>query len=79
MGKKKDGSVTVELTPEQRAFLDAMASISARWNTVTQAHSPRKRAVDLGWTCGICESANLESDLVCGFCDTPRPTAQTES
>jgi len=30
-------------------------------------------AADLGWECGICKSSNLQSDLVCVFCDTPRP------
>jgi hypothetical protein len=33
-----------------------------------------KRAVDLGWTCAKCSCSNIESDLLCGFCDTPRPS-----
>ena len=35
---------------------------------------PTKRAVDLGWTCGKCGCSNAKSDLLCGFCDTPRPS-----
>lgn len=35
---------------------------------------PTKRAADLGWTCEVCQSTNLESDLECGYCDTPRPS-----
>lgn len=30
-------------------------------------------AMDLGWECSICKSSNLQSDLVCVFCDSPRP------
>jgi hypothetical protein len=36
--------------------------------------NPTTGAVDLGWECGICKSSNLESDLLCGFCDSPRPS-----
>jgi rubrerythrin len=32
------------------------------------------RAVDLGWACAQCGCSNIESDLLCGFCDTPRPS-----
>lgn len=41
---------------------------------VQQRRKLTKRAVDLGWECGICKSSNLESDLLCGFCDSPRPS-----
>lgn len=44
------------------------------WHSVMQVHSPTKRAVDLGWTCAKCGCSNIESDLLCGFCDTPRPS-----
>jgi hypothetical protein len=39
-----------------------------------QAGRPTTGAVDLGWTCGICHSSNLQSDLLCGFCNSPRPS-----
>ena len=35
---------------------------------------PTKRAVDLGWVCAKCGCSNIESDLLCGFCNTPRPS-----
>jgi hypothetical protein len=41
---------------------------------LVQLFRPTTGAVDLGWTCGICKSSNLESDLLCGFCDSPRPS-----
>ena len=31
-------------------------------------------APDLGWACGKCGCTNLDSDLLCGFCDSPRPS-----
>jgi hypothetical protein len=30
--------------------------------------------VDLGWTCGVCQSSNLQGDLICRSCGSPRPT-----
>ena len=48
----------------------------SKWTGVRawQETRPTTGAVDLGWECGICKSSNLESDLLCGFCDTPRPS-----
>lgn len=40
------------------------------WHVAAQ----QGRAVDLGWTCAQCGCSNIESDLLCGFCDTPRPS-----
>ena len=31
-----------------------------------------------GWACPVCQSTNLESDLECGYCDTPRPELEKE-
>lgn len=38
------------------------------------AASQQSAQSDLGWTCEVCQSTNLESDLECGYCDTPRPS-----
>lgn len=40
---------------------------------VSVKRRPTTGAVDLGWECDACKSSNLESDLLCGFCDSPRP------
>jgi len=35
-------------------------------------NNPTTGTMSLGWECGICKSSNLESDLICGFCESPR-------
>ncbi len=41
--------------------------------SVNQTFRPTPLGPDLGWACGKCGCTNLKSDLLCGFCDTPRP------
>ena len=54
---------------EYREWQKEMAEFAREsWQRLT------KRAVDLGWTCAKCGCSNIESDLLCGFCDTPRPS-----
>jgi hypothetical protein len=47
-----------------------------RWAERKRINGARStpRAANLGWTCAVCQSTNLESDLECGYCDTSRPS-----
>jgi hypothetical protein len=39
---------------------------------LVQLSHQKSGVVDSGWECGICHSSNLQSDLTCGFCNSPK-------
>ena len=51
------------------AWTDIERGISARWNTVTQAHSPRKRASDEAYCTENCiDDPNKIGWVFCPYC-----------